>query len=43
MVEEIGPSLAFATATVTRNPRTDDPHQAPEGDGPEHTEHEPIG
>jgi hypothetical protein len=32
VIEEIGPSLAFATATATRNPRTHDGNQ----DGGDH-------
>ena len=40
VVEEIGPSLAFATATLTRNPRTGGQHQPdqPNRPGPDETE-----
>jgi hypothetical protein len=33
VIEEIGPSLAFATAAVTRNPRTDRAEQEGSQDG----------
>jgi single-strand DNA-binding protein len=42
VVEEIGPSLAFATATLTRNPRVGGQHQPDQPDRPGPGETEPA-